>query len=264
MDRTPTTDERSGGGAQHGAAPVDPVIEELADGPGTRDGYPAGWRVERATGTAQQLHEAAVDFARRSVRVHQLVDTALVSGSTQSATLVDRAAAAEVGVALARRRSGGGAVYLSPVGQVWLDVVVPAGDPLWQEDVGRASWWLGECWAATVAASSAGFEPVSPTVHRSGVSDRLLARIACFAALGPGEVGVAGRKIVGISQRRTRLGARFQCVAYTRWDPEPMLALLRMGDDAPEVTHALRSAAGPVPGHADEWSVVEDFLRFLP
>ncbi len=50
---------------------------------------------------------------------------------------------------------------------------------------------------------------------------------ACFAGLGPGEVTIGGRKAVGISQRRTRAGARFQCVAYERWDPGPLAALLR-------------------------------------
>ena len=37
----------------------------------------------------------------------------------------------------------------------------------------------------------------------------------------PGE-----RKVVGISQRRTRRWARFQCAAYVRWDPAALVALL--------------------------------------
>jgi hypothetical protein len=61
---------------------------------------------------------------------------------------------------------------------------------------------------------------------RSALSD-----VVCFAGLGPGEVTIGGRKAVGISQRRTREAARFQCVAYERWDPAPLCAALGIGDD---------------------------------
>ena len=53
---------------------------------------------------------------------------------------------------LVRRRSGGGAVFLERTQVVWADLGVPAGDELWQDHVGRASWWLGEAWAAAVAS----------------------------------------------------------------------------------------------------------------
>jgi lipoate-protein ligase A len=51
--------------------------------------------------------------------------------------------------------------------------------------------------------------------------------LVCFAGLGPGEVTVGGRKVVGISQRRTRDAARFQCVAYETWDADALGALAR-------------------------------------
>ena len=41
----------------------------------------------------------------------------------------------ELGVAVVRRRSGGGAVLLDPGGVVWVDVVVPRHDPRWDDDV---------------------------------------------------------------------------------------------------------------------------------
>ena len=34
---------------------------------------------------------------------------------------------------------------------LWIDVIVPAGDALWADDVGRASHWLGDVWAAALA-----------------------------------------------------------------------------------------------------------------
>ncbi len=50
--------------------------------------------------------------------------------------------------------------------------------------------------------------------------------LVCFAGVGPGEVLVGGRKAVGISQRRTKEWARFQCAAYRRWDPAALVGLL--------------------------------------
>ena len=40
------------------------------------------------------------------------------------------------------------------------------------------------------------------------------------------EVLVDGDKLVGISQRRTRHGARFQCMVHIRWSPDVLIGLL--------------------------------------
>ena len=45
----------------------------------------------------------------------------------------------------------------------------------------------------------------------------------CFAGRGPGEVFVDGAKVVGLAQRRTRAGARFQCAVLRRWEPERLI-----------------------------------------
>jgi hypothetical protein len=39
-------------------------------------------------------------------------------------------------------------------------------------------------------------------------------------------VTIGGAKAVGISQRRTRAGARFQCAVHRRWDPAAVVAPL--------------------------------------
>ena len=227
------------------------------------------WTVVHRAGTALELNDASIDASsgasgngsahagRRCVIVNQVTGPALVLGSTQPVDIVAADIAEDHGIQVARRRSGGGAVLLEPGDHVWVDLVVPAGDPLWDDDVGRASWWLGEAWAASLGGGQ---------VHRGGVTDRDAARVACFAALGPGEVERAGVKVVGISQRRTRAGARFQCVAYRSWHPERLLALLdptRIDPPAwTAVSGALQQRAGAVVG--PQWSVVEDLVHELP
>jgi hypothetical protein len=41
---------------------------------------------------------------------------------------------------------------------------------------------------------------------------------------------VGERKVVGISQRRDRRGARFQCLAHLAWDPDVTLEVTRVPD----------------------------------
>lgn len=215
------------------------------------------WLVEERRGGAQELHDADPPVGRRRLIVHEVVRPALVLGSTQRVDGVE-ARAADAGVEVARRRSGGGAVLLRPGEQTWVDVVVPAGDPLWDDDVERATWWLGRSWAALLA--ELGLHDLR--VHERGVTDRTLGRLACFAALGPGEVQASGRKVVGISQRRTRDLIRLQCVVYERWDPWTLLDLLGPAGPA-TLGPALMEAAGPLPLTAG-WSVVEGLRSHLP
>ena len=113
----------------------------------------------------------------------------------------------------------------------WVDVILPAGDPLWDDDIARAAHWLGRAWQSALAELG-----VAPTeVHEGPLACGPLGRLVCFATVGAGEVTVPGgdgpRKVVGISQRRTRAAARFQCAAYRRWDPDPLARLLRLDDE---------------------------------
>ena len=176
------------------------------------------WSLSTATGTAQQLHDRdRPNPMRRAVVVAHPIGRAVVLGSTQPAPdpgLVPPAAA------VARRTSGGGAVWVAPGELVWVDVDLPSDDPLWDDDVGRSFLWLGRAWAAALKKVGVGGASVWEDGLRCGPAGRAL----CFAGVGPGEVSVAGRKVVGISQRRTREGTRFHCAALLRWSP---LALAR-------------------------------------
>lgn len=187
-----------------------------------------------------------------------LLHPALVLGSTQRETDADRLAADAFEVEVCRRRSGGGAVLLVPGQTTWIDVELPKGDSLWDDDVSRASHWLGRAWVVALATLG-----VRATLHTGGVLETPWSRKVCFGGLGPGEVTVGGQKLVGISQRRTRDGARFQCVVHRKWDPVPILGLLALH-------HRERAAALVDLEHAgagldvDEAEVVEALLRQLP
>lgn len=184
----------------------------------------APWLVERHTGPAGALHALVPpDDGRRRLWVLEPTGPAVVLGSTQDESSVDHGSAAGAGVEVVRRRSGGGAVWVAPGDPIWVDVLVPRADPLWDDDVARAFLPVGRAWVAALAAVGVGDARVhdGPMVHSDW------SRSVCFAGRGPGEVFVGGAKVVGISQRRTRAGARFQCAVPRTWDPEPLRALLR-------------------------------------
>jgi len=151
------------------------------------------------------------------------VAPALVLGSSQSPTTVDQGALELHGVAVMSRRSGGGAVLVTPAGQVWLDVFLPGGDPLLVADVGRSAWWFGELWRNALGSCGVPLDELA--VHRGGLEPGRWSRLACFAGLGPGEVTYRGRKLVGISQRRTRAGTWLHSMALCRLDSALLAAL---------------------------------------
>jgi lipoate---protein ligase len=219
--------------------------------PGSR---PASWRVEANHGGAGSLFsegEPAAPFPR-SVRVLTVDRPALVLGSTQPAPAPSAALAS---VEVVRRRSGGGAVLLRPDETVWVDVVVPAGDPLWCDDVGRAFWWLGDVWASALDLGP-------DAVHRGPLVSSRWSRAVCFAGVGPGEVvaGASGGKVVGIASRRTRVWALFQCAVPLAWDAAAYVSLLGL---PPEAAGDLAGAAAPVRSMPAE-TIVDRFLASLP
>ena len=182
------------------------------------------WVLRRLPGTATDLHHRP--FADRpSVEVLDVTRPAVVLGSAQPETDVDHDAARAAGVEVARRASGGGAVLLVPGRHLWIDVTIPPDDEHWDDDVGRSFHWLGRVWVSALARHGVG-----AAVHEGPLVQTPWSRRVCFAGIGPGEVLVGGRKAVGMSQRRTRAGARFQCVVHDAWGPEPLLGLLRLDD----------------------------------
>jgi lipoate---protein ligase len=229
------------------------------------------WEVQSARGTVGELQQrslalidssAAEPFGQRRLAVVQEpVDSALVLGSSQLESSVDLDACAVAGVDVVRRRSGGGAVLVEPGSVVWVDLVIATTDPLWSADVGRSTWWVGEAWAD--ALRSAGHGPLE--VWKGSMVRNALSSWVCFAGLGPGEVvETAGPKVVGISQRRTRHAALFQCACLVRWEPERLLELLAWPSE--QLGAARRDLTGAAAGIGAERAelVVGDLLTALP
>lgn len=214
------------------------------------------WRVERSRGSAGEHHaRVPPEPAERAVWAHAVDSPALVLGSAQREDLVDLRLARALGIDVVRRRSGGGAVMLVPGEVAWVDVILPAGDPLWDDDVSRSGLWLGRVWQAALADVGI----AGTAVHEGPLVCGTLGRLICFVAVGPGEVTLDGRKLVGVSQRRRRSGARFQCAAYRRWAPDMLARLLKLDDGSgSQLTEA---AAGTDVAPAE---LVEAFLGRLP
>lgn len=213
--------------------------------------------------TAWPVVDAVEDPGARAVAFVEVARPEVVLGSTQQV-----APEIEARPDVRRRRSGGGAVWLAPGHQVWVDVAVPRGDPLWDDDVGRAFLWLGDVWAAALTAAGVGGAAggvsgggAAPVVHRGALVRTRWSDQVCFAGLGPGEVtlGEGGPKVVGIAQRRTRPGALFQCAVPLVWDPRPLAEVLAL---PPGAADELAPVAAAVP--VDAASLQAAFLAALP
>lgn len=164
------------------------------------------------------------DPTPRVVECHS-TGPSLVLGSVQHDDVVDRSALDRHGIEVARRRSGGGAVLVVPGAMVWFDVVIPSDDPRFSRasgDVTKSMRWMGEHMLGALATLGvAGAE-----MHDGPMTCTDWCRLICFAGTASGEVTLAGDKLVGVSQRRSRNGSRFQCAVHTTWAPELMLSLL--------------------------------------
>jgi lipoate-protein ligase A len=189
--------------------------------------------VRTRTAASEFHHRAVPDPAPFELWWPEITVPALVLGSSQLQQDVDSDACERAGVEVVRRRSGGGAVLLVPGEVTWLDVIVPVGSAGWSDDVHGPMIWLGRHLAAVfdellddrgARTPAAGAREIS--VHVGPLVTTPWSSTVCFDGIGAGEVLLGGRKLVGISQRRTRHAARLQCCWYSRYDPAGLVELL--------------------------------------
>jgi lipoate-protein ligase A len=170
---------------------------------------------------------------------------AVVIGSAQPASDFDDERLGAAGLELVRRRSGGGAVLVAPGRQVWLDVFVPTADALSQPDVGRSFYWLGDVFANAIASVlGASNNSALIEVKRGPTPTSPWSKVLCFAALGAGEVTVAGRKVVGMSQRRERAGSWIHAMALLGGRGADLAEMLSGTPDRRSQARAVLAEAG--------------------
>ena len=186
----------------------------------------AGFTLEESSGSAADFHSRPIDFGPVP-SWHRLSVTApaVVLGSAQPDSAVDSEAAAAAGVEVVRRRSGGGAVWLD-ADSFWFDVTIGRSDPRWNIDVGRAFNWIGALFVRSLRHLG-----IEAEAHTGKLVDLGWSKLVCFGGIGSGEVVVDNRKLVGISQRRTRDRSRFQVVFYRSYDAAPLLEVLALSRD---------------------------------
>lgn len=213
------------------------------------------WQVLEVDGTAAEFHDLPFpDEAQPTIWVFRPTADALVLGSGQRTIEAEVTERLAPGLAVCRRRSGGGAVLVDG-SMLWIDVLIPAGDAAFDADLGKTFVRVGTAWQQAFAAAGVVTDRWDQRAERLALADQV-----CFAGRGWGELTVhdgAGGwiKVLGLSQRRTRWGARVQCLATFTPQVKLVSALLN-GEPAPSE----RPRAGGDPAPAD---LEAEALRWL-
>lgn len=166
-------------------------------------------RVSKHTCSAEQAHQYQFPSdSRTEIACFEISNTSLVMGSAQRPEIFDQQALAKADIDLVKRSSGGGAVFVDGLNVIWVDVFAPKDSPLWHRDLAKNFEIVGGCWQRAFSECGMRLEMVTSSTSKSAE-----ARLVCWAGIGWGELVVGNRKILGLSQRRNRWGARVQGMA---------------------------------------------------
>lgn len=140
-------------------------------------------------------------------RVWTYRDPAIVLGCSQRARQADAAARLPPGMGIMVRPSGGGAVLTGPW-MVSASVVLPLAHPWVQGRLPESYRGLGQLHVDVLAELGVSARAL-PEAEVAAVNERRgpVVGWACYGSLAPWEVvDAAGRKLVGLAQRRQRTG----------------------------------------------------------
>lgn len=139
----------------------------------------------------------------------QVASDVIVLGSMQSESLV----IPDPQVRILRRRGGGGAVYVESTSTLWIDLWIPTTDPCHRFDIRGAMELVGASFQAALARLGL------TGTHIVAAKKPVVSSALCFAGVGPGEVLLGDRKVVGITAWRSREGSLFQTATYQSMPP---------------------------------------------
>lgn len=128
------------------------------------------------------------------------------------------------GLEVVRRRSGGGAVLVDARQSVWVDIEVGVEDPRYRSEPMAMMEQVGEWWMN--ALRSLNCCPPDIWQFKGAMQCDAGGDVICFAGRAHGELMVGESKLVGLSQRRTRDGARVQGQIHFDDPTDVMLAVL--------------------------------------
>ena len=216
------------------------------------------WVIESKYSETALAHEANLDEWRKpTIWGIEPRDTCLVLGKSQRGrSFLNLGYLEGESINLTVRQSGGGAVLVSPKDMLWVDIFVPKESKFWVADIAKASIWIGGIWRDALKRLDIECFLFDEKFVRSEASD-----LICFVGRAPGELFVDDRKILGISQRRSKFGTRFQCALIINWEPEHMIAAYSSAP-IPNLDKLISSAG--IGSGCEKHSAWDAFLSALP
>ncbi|MEC7845629.1 MAG: hypothetical protein VX754_07330 [Actinomycetota bacterium] len=219
--------------------------------------YPPKWVIEDKQSTTSFAHAATLaEWETPTVWIIKPEDSCIVLGNSQrEKPFLDISYIESEGLNITSRCSGGGAVLVSPGDLLWVDVFIPKNSRLWHDDIKQAALWLGEIWVAALRSISIDCIMNTQSLLRSPLTD-----LVCFAGKAPGEVFINDQKIIGISQRRSNKGTRYQCALALKWNPAHLINVFR-NTQIENVSERIQSCGTEVSCTGDE--ALQAFLEQL-
>ena len=205
---------------------------------------PPAEALARGPAALEELDEDAVSFWTA------VTQPALILGRAARAPVLDDAALARASLAVHQRASGGGAVLWDD-DLLSLDVALPAGHSLLDDDVVVAYRWIGEAVRDGLRDAGVAADALAPDAARARPAPASPTVAACcFGTFSPWEiVGADGRKIAGLCQIRRRRGGLLQVGIARRLDGRTLIAALggdeRDGRELAARAGDLGAVAGP-------------------
>ena len=192
-----------------------------------------------------------------------------------AAAEINLTACRERGVTLVRRPTGGRAVYHDD--DLTYAVMAPESNPLFPPDIAGTYAAIGRCLvrgleklglAAVLASGEREDQDPGGGRHREagtgGARGKLMPAPACFSVPSRHELLVAGRKICGSAQMRSRGAFLQQGSLLMGFDPENTAAVLRFrGENPVQQLESLRRRATSVHEHLPHSVTRADVCRSL-